>query len=86
MPHTATMSRARQHSRQNASRGRLQQYRFEGASTLTFCEDSDLNAFKRLADHFGIPFPITLESFAGVGGKRLTCEGRQIFPPPSADA
>lgn len=61
-------------------RGPLKKYELSGTSEFSFWEDTDLNAFKTLADFLKIPFPVTLERFRLAGGKRLVCEGRQVFP------
>lgn len=85
MPQEHTLSRTQAASLRRPPRGRLKQYRYVGDSVLTYSEDSDLNALRRLAEHFRIPFPITLESFRKTNGKHLKCGSRQVFPPPSAN-
>ena len=64
---------------------RLKKYDFHGRSTLTQWQPTDSEALKSLAEHFEIP-RITLESFRSIGGERIMCGKRQVFPPLNADA
>jgi len=64
---------------------KAKKYDFYGHSTLTLYEPTDSEALARFAEHFGVS-KITLESFRGIGGKRIMCGKRQVFPPTNANA
>lgn len=63
---------------------RLKKYVFYGYTTLTQWQPTDTEALASFAEHFKIP-RITLESFRSIGGERIMCGRRKVFPP-SANA
>lgn len=64
----------------NAATQRNKRYDLFGTSQLTLFQPTDTSALKSFADHFGVP-AITLESFRKLGGKRIMCGQRRVFPP-----
>jgi len=79
VPQTSTLRNDRH---QDAKVQRTKRYDFYGRTKLTLYESTDSEALSRLAQHFGVA-KITLETFREVGGKRVMCGRRKIFPPPA---